>query len=353
MSLEVAIGDLSRKAGEHRSKLATEEAAKTAFVMPFIKALGYDLFDPEEVVPEFTADVGTKKGEKVDYAIFNEKSVQILIECKPADTELSVSHASQLFRYFTVTSARLAVLTNGIEYQFFADLEKPNIMDQKPFFVFKLESVKKSDIKTLASFSKGSFDIDKIVKDAGHLKQQSMVYRELQKELSDPSDEFVRLIGKRVHSGHLTSSVKDILKSFIASSFQSLVREGVSERLESALTATNAAEEPDESAMPNEAGEVETTEDEILGYNIIRAIGAEKVDIRRIVMRDSKSYCAILLDDNNRKTVARLWFNSSTTRYLGTFLGKDETKVKVDGPTDIYKYREAILLQLSALTEGE
>jgi hypothetical protein len=353
MDLEAALTELSKKVNVHREVLLTEEAAKTALVMPFLQALGYNVFNPSEVVPEYTCDVGTKKGEKVDYAICDGDKVEILIECKPANSELSLNHASQLFRYFAVTTARVAILTNGVTYKFFSDVDAPNVMDTKPFFVLDLDAIKKQDVRTLSGFAKGTFNIEQIVKEAGKLKLQSLLHQELQKEFADPSDDLVRLIGKRVHGGMMTSTVKETFKALIVNSFQTLIREGVNERLTSALSATNTTEAAQPATEGDETGGVETTEAEVIGYNIIRAIAAQKVDIGRIVMRDSKSYCAILLDDNRLKTVARLWFNSSKSRYLGTFKGKEETRESVGDPSDIYKHSTAILARLTELTEGE
>jgi hypothetical protein len=119
MDLSVRLQELQKRTIEHREALLTEEAAKNALVMPFLQSLGYDIFNPSEVVPEYTADVGTKKGEKVDYAIRSGGSIIILLECKPSTVELNINHASQLFRYFRVTDARLAILTNGVVYQFY------------------------------------------------------------------------------------------------------------------------------------------------------------------------------------------------------------------------------------------
>lgn len=179
MDLATRILELQKRALEHREVLLTEEAAKTALVMPFLQSLGYDVFNPGEVVPEFTADVGTKKGEKVDYAICAEGKVSILVECKPSTVELNINHAGQLFRYFSVTDARLAILTNGVVYQFYSDVERPNKMDDKPFFTFNLDSVKTADVKTLEKFSKTFFDIEKIVQEAGNLKIQSLLRKEI------------------------------------------------------------------------------------------------------------------------------------------------------------------------------
>lgn len=348
MELETKLAELSKTVREHREVLATEEAAKNALVMPFLQALGYNVFNPGEVVPEFTCDVGTKKGEKVDYAICEEGQVRMLVECKPAGVDLSLKHASQLYRYFSVTEARLAVLTNGVIYKFFSDIDSPNRMDEKPFFTLDLDSVRVSDHRILSGFAKASFDIEKIVAEASKLKLQTLVYKELQQELSDPSEEFIRIIAGRVQPGRFTAQVKDTFHGLIVSAMAGLIRDRVNERLTNALQG-NGADASDTTASVDESGDIETTQDEIEGFNIIRAIAARKVDPKRIVMRDAKSYCAILLDDNNRKSIARLHFNSATARYFGTFEGKDETRHSVGGTLDIYGHEAAILKRIDEL----
>jgi predicted type IV restriction endonuclease len=349
MDLETRVAELGKVVREHREVLLTEEAAKTALVMPFLQALGYNVFNPGEVVPEFTCDVGIKKGEKVDYAICEDGKVKMLIECKPANTDLSVSHASQLFRYFATTDARVAVLTNGVVYKFFSDIDHPNKMDDKPFFTFQLDASRKHDIKTLESFSKQSFDVDKIVLEAGSLKLQSLVYKELQAEFQQPSDEFVRLIASKVQPGRFTAHVKDTFSGLIINSVSALVRDRVNERLTSALSASNPTEEEADDSDASSGEATFTSEEEVAGFNIVRAIAARVVDPKRVVMRDAKSYCAVLLDDNNRKTIARLHFNSPTARYFGTFKAKEEKREAVTDPIDIYKFEPAILDRLAEL----
>jgi hypothetical protein len=347
MELETRIAELAKVISDHREVLLTEEAAKNALVMPFLRALGYDVFNPGEVIPEFTCDVATKKGEKVDYAICQAGKVSMLVECKPANTELSLKNAAQLFRYFSVTDARVAVLTNGVVYKFFSDLDAPNRMDEKPFFICTLDALRKQDIRTLGRFTKDSFDIDTIVQEAASLKKQSLVARELQREFAEPSEDFIRIIAARVSEGRLTTQVKEEFRALIVNSISALIRDRVNERLTSALSVSNPIEEEDES--PGAVEEIVTTEDEIAGFNIVRAIAAKAVDPKRIVMRDAKSYCAILLDDNNRKTIARMHFNSPTARYFGTFLGKEETRHSVLEPVQIYQHDEAILKRVAEL----
>ena len=136
MDLIDTLTALSNRIPKVLKTIQTEEATKNALIMPFIQALGYNVFDPFEVAPEYTADVGTKKNEKVDYVIMREDRPCILIECKSSSTNLNINHASQLFRYFGVTEARFAILTNGIDYKFFTDIEAPNKMDERPFSNF-------------------------------------------------------------------------------------------------------------------------------------------------------------------------------------------------------------------------
>jgi len=132
MDFKDQIKQLGERVIRLKDQIQTEEATKNAFIMPFIQALGYDVFNPLEVVPEFTADIGIKKGEKVDYAIMKEGQPIILIECKWWGDNLDV-HNSQLFRYFHTTKSKFGLLTNGIQFRFYTDLMETNKMDEKPF----------------------------------------------------------------------------------------------------------------------------------------------------------------------------------------------------------------------------
>lgn len=350
MDLAVRLGELQKRTIEHRDILLTEEAAKTALVMPFLQALGYDVFNPGEVVPEFSADVGTKKGEKVDYAICDGGKVTILIECKPSSADLNINHAGQLFRYFSVTDARLAILTNGVVYQFYSDIDRPNKMDDKPFFTFTMDAIKPGDVRTLEKFAKSSFDIDKIVQEAGNLKLQSQLRKELEREFAEPSEEFVRMMAARVHGGRLTPAIKESFGKLLVSAISNLVRDLVNDRLASALNASNPVpmEAEDGQADDNEEGVI-TTAEEISGFHIVQAIASRLVDPKRIIIRDAKSYCAILLDDNNRKSLVRLHFNGLTAKYVGLFEGKTETRHLIGELTDIYRFSEQIEARLREL----
>ena len=350
MDLATRLLELQKRVEQHREVLLTEEAAKTALVMPFIQALGYDVFNPSEVVPEFTADVGTKKGEKVDYAIIEGGKINILIECKPASVQLDIKHASQLFRYFSVTDARLAVLTNGVIYDFYSDVDKPNKMDERPFFSFNLENIKAYDSKTLESFGKSAFDIAKIVQEAGNLKIQNSLRKELEKEFAEPSDPFVRMMASRVHEGNITQAIKEQFSKLITVALATYVRDLVNDRLSSALNAAGPAEDLVEiQGAPVEEGQIVTTQEEISGFHIVQAIASRVIDPKRVVMRDQQSYCGILLDNNNRKTIAR---NGVTKKYFGTFNGKEEVRHLVSDLTQIYQLQDLIAARIAELDKS-
>jgi hypothetical protein len=336
------VRDLAARIPSQLEHIRTEEACKSALVMPFINALGYNVFDPREVTPELVADVGTKKGEKVDYAILRDGKPIMLFECKGWDCNLDNAHASQLYRYFSVTDARFGILTNGIVYRFFSDLEAPNKMDSKPFFEINLLSIDDVVIGELAKFSKTSFDVGAILATASELKYMKEIKRVLASEMLEPSEELIRFFLGRVYEGRATTAVRGQFAELVRRSLQEFVSERVRDRLKSALAGESGSSAsspaPAEAEFEGEE-ETETTEDELQAWFVVKAIVSEIVDPRRIAMRDQKSYCAILFDDNNRRTVCRLHFNSKTKRYLGLFdENRNETRVPVTDAQDLFKH---------------
>lgn len=339
MDLIDHLKQLSERIAKLRGQVATEEATKNAFVLPFIQALGYDVFNPLEVTPEFTADIGTKKGEKVDYCILCEGEPAILIECKYLGQPLD-AHKSQLHRYFHVTSARFAILTNGIQYQFFTDLDKANVMDDKPFFEFTMEELSEPKVRPLKQFQKSLFDVDAIVGSASELKYTKQVKELLLSELTDPGEEFVRYIVQRVYNGRATAKVVEQFTEIVQRSTKALLSDMINRRLQSAIE--QEAEQLPAEPEP-EPPEIETTEDELQAFRIVQAILVRKVDTSRIAYRDHKTYFSVLLDDNNRKPICRLHFNTSN-RYLELFdENKNGHKVQIEGLGDIYNYSELLL----------
>lgn len=346
MDLVDKLREIATRIEKVHSQLQTEEATKNALIMPFINALGYNVFDPTEVVPEFTADVGVKKGEKVDYAIMNEGQPIILFECKTVTRDLEKETPTQLYRYFSVTPVRFCILTNGVDFKVFSDLEEPNKMDERPFFEFSLSKLTERNIEELKKFTKTAFDLERILETASDLKYTKAIKRALREEWVNPTEDFVKMFTSRVYTGRMTQTVRDQFTAITRKAFHEFVADRINERLKSALEHESADEqlgEPVADAEPESPdGEIHTTEEEFEGFYVVKAILREIVQPGRIFLRDTKSYCGILLDDNNRKPLCRLRFNFSQ-KYLGLFdAQKVESRHAIDSIEDIYRFAEQL-----------
>ena len=336
------LQQIASRAEKQLASITTEEATKNALIMPVINALGYNVFDPTEVVPEFTADHGVKKGEKVDYAIMRDGKPMILVECKAAGSALNLKHASQLFRYFSVTEARIEILTNWLDYLFFTDIEAPNKMDERPFFEFNILRIDEAGAAQLVKFSKATFDLENILSDASQLKYTKQIMALIEKEYENPSDELVRHFTLQVINGKFLPSVREQFTPLVKTAFREFIKARISSRLKSAFEGMDDPTEADANESEPE-DEVVTTEDEREAFHIVRAILTKHVPAKRIAIRDTKSYCGVLLDDNNRKPLCRLHFNYST-KYLGVFdEAKNETRIPIESPDEIYQHEEKLV----------
>lgn len=350
MAFDDALEDLSQKVADFASSLSTEEATKTAVVMPFIsRVLGYDVFNPAEVIPEFVCDVGTKKGEKIDFAIVRDGQVQILVEAKKIGDPLKLVHAGQLVRYFHVSNARIAVLTNGQFWNFYTDLDRPNVMDERPFLQLDLLSIDPYALPELRKLTKDQFDLESVIAAAEELKYVSAIKRSVAEIFASPPEDVVKLLISRVYTGPITAKVRELFTGLVRKALAQFVNERVNDRLKTALQHAPGVDSVGQSPNAADVGsgeqvrdEVVTTMEEVEGFNIVRAIVVSEVDYSRVVARDTKSYCGVLLDDNNRKPICRLHFNRSQ-KYLGVFDDdKREERIPIDRVEDIYHHAEVL-----------
>ena len=338
---------------KHKESIQTEEATKNAFVMPFLQSLGYDVFNPLEVVPEFIADIGIKKGEKIDYAIFKDGHPTILIECKDWRQNLNV-HDGQLLRYFHVSKAKFGLLTNGIVYRFYSDLVAPNKMDEKPFLEFNITEIKDNQIEELKKFHKANFDAESIVNTASEMKYMNELKHLLHQELTEPSSEFVKYFAKQVYPSVVTAKVLEQFTEQTKKSIQHYISDLITERLKTALSKEDEKNkvENEISAEQNleDISKINTTEEELEAFLIVKTILRQKVPATRVTYRDAQSYFAIFLDDNNRKAICRLYLNGGK-KYIGTLdENKKETKFEIGTLDEIFNYSE-ILLKTTELYE--
>ena len=349
MELIDAIHQIAKVFTDRKEFIQTEEATKTALIMPFISALGYNVFDPSEVVPEFTADIGTKKGEKVDYAILKNNEPVMLIEAKFTNEMLDASKESQLMRYFNVTPAKIGILTNGHEYKFYTDLDQNNMMDQMPFLQFSICDISEPIVKELKRFTKSAFKIEEIASTAEELKYTGAMKSYLQEQLTEPSEDFVEFMARKVFKGRYTGKTSEKFKIITKKAFTQFVSDRVSDRLATALSEEKAASSEQDNNKNSQdenkeaKNKIVTTQDEIDALNIVKAILRPFVDVKRIVIKDTINYCNILLDNNIRKILCRLYFNNPNNKYVGFY---DTSRKEFKAPTpeidDIYKHAEEL-----------
>ena len=327
------INQLKERAITLKDSLQTEEATKNALVMPFLNALGYDVFNPLEVVPEYIADSRLKKDEKVDYAIMQDNKPIILLECKKVENDkLDVKkHAGQLFKYFTASKAKFIILTNGIVYKFFSDIEEPNVLDKEPFFTFNLLAFKENQIETLVEFCKDNFNLEKAYSNAGDLKYIKQFEDVIENEYKSPSDDFVRyLISKSgVCDGRITEKLVAKHKRTTVEAFNLFMSKVMKTSLD-----FNLATKQEEKSNKNE---IVTTVEELEGYAIVKSILSGIIDVSRVTYRDNASYFNVLLDDNIRKTICRLYFNRAQ-KYIAFLEGTKEVKTPIVSINEIFQF---------------
>ncbi len=354
--MEAKIKQLSERIKTMRDKIQTEEATKHSFVMPFLSSLGYDVFDPSVVVPEFTADIGTKKGEKVDYAILNDGKPIMIIEVKNHAEKLD-NHNNQLVRYFHVTDSRFAILTNGIEYRFFSDLEEKNKMDKSPFLIVNHENIKDRDIKELARFAKDLVDTDSILQMASAKKY----YREIQSifstEIESPSDEFVIFFAKKITDKRMTAQTIEEFRGHIKKSFSDVLTDLANEKIQAIqstlLVPKSESKEIEETPTTEDKQQVLTTDEEIEGFYIVKSIVGEVLGVHNVSFKDTVNYFNILYQGKVTKWICRLYFNGKQKMIAFPDAKGAEQRIPMESIDSIYEFKKELLDSAEKRKQGK
>jgi predicted type IV restriction endonuclease len=358
------IKAISQQIEKLKTQIQNEQATKTAFIMPFIQALGYNVFNPMEVAPEFTADVPGVKGEKVDYAIIKDDQPIILMECKSCNENLEhPKHSSQLHRYFHVTEAKFSILTNGVIYRFYTDIEKSNVMDDKAFFEFNMLNFIDSDINELKRFSKSNFDPSELSDIAQNLLYTKEIKRIMAEQLNEPSSDFVKFFASQVYSGRMIPTVVEKFTEITKISLKEFINERITERLKSAIDLPKIPAELttlDDSQMtesktnelPKEE-QIVTTQEELEAFYIVKSILRDSVDIKRIKYKDTISYFGINLDGKVTKTICRLYLNSTKKSIAVLDAQGKEAKTKISSKFEIYSVAQFLKDKVISLTQSK
>lgn len=351
MDFKDSIKQISERIESLKDNLKTEEATKTALILPFLNALGYDVFNPLEVLPEMSCDIGMKKGEKIDYAILRDGEPIILIECKHWEQDLNL-YDNQLIRYFNVSKAKFGVLTNGIIYRFYTDLAELNKMDEKPFLEVNLLELKDAQVEELKKFHRSYFDVDNILSSASELKYMGELKAAISKEFANPSSDFVRFFGKQVYDGVFSQKVLEQFTALTKRTIGNYINDIISDRLKAAIKTdeettveqgetVQAVEAVSESETPSDG--IVTTEEELEAFFAVKSILRGVVGSDRITYKDTRSYFGVQIDNNVRKTVVRFYFNQPSNKRIAIISeDKSERMYKVQTIDEIYNYADEL-----------
>lgn len=339
-----------------KDKVLNEQATKNSLIMPFIEALGYDTRDPFEVSPEFTADIPVLRNDKVDYAILADSKPTMLIECKCFHDSLdNTRHTAQLHKYFQNTEARFGILTNGVIYRFYTDIEKNHVMDVKPFFEFNMLKFSDLDINELKRFSKVNFDPNSLNNAAQNLLYTREIKRLMTEQLTNPSPDFVRFFATQVYSGRIMASTVEKFTEITKISLKEFINEIIAEKIKTAMDddgGYSTTEERKEEPKVDTDKEVITTEQELEGFYIVKAILREVVDVSRLKYKDTVHYFGINLDGKVTKTICRLYFNSNKLFIYIMSANDQGVKKEINCLDDIYGVAEFLKDRVIHLTEG-
>ncbi len=336
----------SARVAKLKDQISTEEATKMSLIVPFFQLLGYDVFNPDEFTPEYTADVGIKKGEKVDYAIINDGIPAILIECKWCGENLD-KHSSQLFRYFGTTSAKFGILTNGIVYKFYTDLDESNKMDLTPFLEFDIINIKSNVVSELKKFSKATFDVDSIFSTASELKYSKAIKTLFSNQLKDPTDDFVKHILSGVYEGVKTQNVIDKFRGIVKKSLNDYINELMNEKISSALkseeeTAVTVDEMVEQEPDTVEVDKIHTTDTEIESFYIIKGMLVGICQAGDITYKDNERYFSVLYKGSVRKTICRIILDGKKKQIMIPDEKKDFVRTYIDSIDDLYNFKSEL-----------
>lgn len=352
MSLDNALEELQVAAERYKDSNLNEAQIESAFIRPFIVALGYNDRDAFEVEPQFSTAYGDTRKFKVDFAIVLDDSPAILIEVKKQGHPLD-DRPDQLAFYVNSTDARFGIYTNGIVYKFFSDLDEEKKMDMRPFMEINLTDMDEMSAKALNRFTKDSFKVERAVEAAGTLKYTRGMRQVLAQNYENPDDAFIQWLGKQVYDGMFSKKIKDHFTPMVRNAFRGFVNERANMALQSAMKkdidggdVPEVETDEDSISEENDKGII-TTAEEVEGWMIAKSIiGAtlrSQLDPSRIGYKDYKGFFKIILDGKPSQEICRFYFNNSSKKQVRVFDNEDEQAThSIQSLDDIYQFSEQI-----------
>lgn len=296
---------------ERKEHATSEEATKNSLILPFLQTMGFDVFNPLEVRPEFDASFGEAKNARIDYAVFKDDAPIIFIEAKPVSDSLK-GHYAQLRAYFNTTpTVRIAIITNGVNYRFYTDLAEPHLMDNNPFFEIDISCLSDEDINVLANFRRDEFDIQKILTFAETLTYTNNITLHLENIFREPTDDFIYYILNIDKTSFKVSAIT----TTVIERFRPIVKKSISQALVNLVQKGLASPASIEVAAVTDSADTKrqivTTGDELKAFEMIKAILAEAgKEAGQIQYKDTTAYFSIFIK-NPSNWIARINLDSA------------------------------------------
>lgn len=316
MAFKEDVTRLSGQVTQRKERCAgNEEATKHSLILPFFQVMGYDVYDPQELVPEYKAGWASTK-EKVDYAIFINGNPVFFVEAKAVGEKLD-NHDAQLAKYFNSTpNMKVGVITDGLTYKFFTDLKQPNIMDAEPFFTFNVETFSNDGLEILQSFRRDSFNLESVITKAEDLVYLNGISNKLRSIFKHPSDDFIRLVAGDVFPRKMTEKAVERLRPLVKQAISSTLIEMVSQGLTQGINESDEDNDSQEYQDPTEqADKIITTEEELAVYSeIANAIAAQVGSDNKVSYKDTINYFSIMIDNKPTRWFCRTYLNPNVRR---------------------------------------
>ena len=223
----------AKKVTSRAVKVDSEASTNASLVQPFLTMLGYEVGNPDDVSPEHRADFSEKYQNKVDYAILDNGKPVIALESKKVGSVIK-NDLGQLKSYFNaLPSVKLGILTDGLKYEFYADSDKPNMMDDDSFLRLDFAEIDRNGtiddniLGGIASIRKGLFNPENVGADAKSKLLFDSFVKIIKEFKSDPSDDFIRLILTRSEAGgkiaKVTQKIVDANRDLVKSAMEAFV----------------------------------------------------------------------------------------------------------------------------------
>ena len=321
---ENSLRDLSNKATIIKDNILNEEATKTSLILPLFRILGYDIENPQLMIPEYAVE-----GDRVDYSIMCNDSPLFFIEAKNIKESLE-KHTEQAKKYFDNSEIKIICLTNGLDYNFYSDLNKDNEMDSEPFLSLNIENLTDFEMNYLTKLSSSNFNLENCTDIAYQIKATEFIRHQLE----DPSEEFIRFVANNVSCKKKTKKFLSRIKEFICYSIQDVLK-FFSNGSITIVPHTSGSKRPNSNIV--------TTQEEMDGYKIIISILSEMYSIDNVNYKDTQSYFAVITDNKPKQWITRLCLG---TKKKSIMIPNDENKYDrfyINDIQDLYNYKEQLI----------